>query len=90
MKIITFRDFPEDPEVSKLPRIEISDVPPGAMMVRQMVFPGMFGAPDLHITHIVPPFVSRIICYTGKALTPEDRTRITAECCEFWNSQNKE
>jgi hypothetical protein len=87
---ITFRDIPDAPQgyVIEPPP------PPGAMMIKAGVFPGAFGYPDMHISHIdrdayykvdgkVLGRAIKIISYTNDALTPVRRDEIIAGAVRF-------
>jgi hypothetical protein len=86
---LAYRDLSEkDLSDSKSKKgFEVLKPQPGAQILRAGVFPGMFGFPDLHITHLnidaegniegkPASYKMLIITYTNHELTEDERQQI--------------
>lgn len=69
----------------------IEDVKPGSQMLKESIFPGQFGLPDLHIVHLKPIIAGQeylIISVTEYELTDEKCRAIEQGAVQFYTRRN--
>lgn len=83
--ILSYREMPNE---NTMPDgFQMEEIPQGkAYMVREGMLPGLFGFPDLHITHLYTEWQTQtvlIIAYTERQLLYTEREEISLKAVDF-------
>lgn len=86
--IITYRDL----KAEAMHGYEFSEIQADGMVLREGIFPGAFGFPDMHVAHLTLTYAGRrtlIICQTDYELTPAKGIEVLAGALKLLEDRTK-